>query len=184
MIALLLLATATTTVDRWVDDVVAGKGGLPSLRAVQEAAVSALELTPSDDAAGWDSRARWRGLVPRLEARFGTAADQSIRDGVTGTAWATSQGQNLGLDVAAKWELGELVFNDLELRANRERIARAARVALARERATTIYFERVRNLIALRTRPTEALVIEAARLDGMLAAVTGGLLRSGEEKRR
>jgi hypothetical protein len=176
MIALLLVGTTTAAIDRWIDDVVAGRDRLPSLAAVQEASVRALELTPSDSVEGWEARARWRGLVPRLEARFGTTADQSVRDGATGTAWQISEGQNLGVDVAAKWNLGELVFNDLELRANRERIARAARVALVRERATAIYFERVRVLIAARSAPTEALAIEAARLDGMLRAITGGLL--------
>jgi hypothetical protein len=178
VIALLLAGTTTTApqLERWIDDIVAGRDRLPSLRAVQEASVRALELTPSEDVEGWDARARWRGLVPRLEARFGTTADQSIRDGATGTSWQTSEGQNLGVDVAAKWNLGELVFNDLELRANRERIARAARVALMRERATAIYFERVRVLIAAQSAPTEELAIEAARLDGMLRAITGGAL--------
>src|SRR5688500_1579286 len=118
-----MLSTTTTAIDRLIDDIVAGKERLPSLRAVQDAAVAALELTPADDVAGWTSRARWRGLIPRLEARFGTTADQYIRDGVTGTTWSTSQGQNLGASVTTKWNLGELVFNDLELRANRERIS-------------------------------------------------------------
>jgi hypothetical protein len=179
MMPLLLLATTTTAVERWIDDVVAGRDRLPSLHAVQDAATRALELTPSDSAAGWDARARWRGLVPRVEARFGTAADQSIRDGVTGTTWSISEGQNLGVDVAAKWDLGELVFNDLELRASRERIARAARIALVRERATSIYFERIRVLMSLKTEPTEELLLQAAQLDAMLRAITGGLL---EEK--
>lgn len=181
MIGLLLLATATTAVERSIEDIVMGRDRLPSLQRVQEAAVAALELTPGEDVAAWESRARWRGLLPRLEARFGTGADQSIRDGVTGTTWSTSEKQNLGVDVAAKWNLGELVFNDLELRANRERIARAARIALVRERVTAIYFDRVRVLIAIRTEPTEELVLQAAELDGLLRALTGGLLE--KEKR-
>jgi hypothetical protein len=176
VIALLLASTTTTTLDRAIDDIVSGRDRLPSLERVQDAAVAALELTPADTVAGWDSRARWRGLVPRLEARFGTGADQTIRDGFAKTTSSISEGQDLGVDVAAKWELGELLFNDLELRANRERIARAARIALARERATAIYFDRVRVLIAMRAEPSEELAIRAAELDGMLRAVTGGLL--------
>jgi hypothetical protein len=172
MIAMLLIGTTTAA----IGEIVAGRDHLPSLSAVQEAAVRALELTPPDAVEGWDARARWRGLVPRLEARFGTTADQSVRDGAIGNAWQTSEGQNLGVDIAAKWNLGELVFNDLELRANRERIARAARIALVRERATAIYFDRVRVLLDQRMEPTDELALEAARLDGMLRAITGGLL--------
>lgn len=174
-VLLLLAATSTTALDRMIQQALAGEAGLPSLVAVQDAAVQALELTPSDEAESWARRSRWRGLVPRLDARFGTDTDHNFKDSGHST-WSTSEKQKLGVDVGARFELGELVFNDMELRANRERIARAARIALVRDRATKIYFERLKVWLLLKEEPTAELMVRAAELDGMLRAITGGLL--------
>lgn len=172
---IILAGTSTATVDRLIQRAVAGEEGFPSLAEAQEAAVRALELTPSDEVEDWAFRSRWRGLVPRLDARLGTDTDHSFKDGGT-SVWTTSEAQKLGVDVGARFELGELVFNDMELRANRERIARAARIALVRDRVTKVYFERLRVWLLLREEPTVDLVVRAAELDGMLRAITGGLL--------
>jgi hypothetical protein len=69
------------------------------------------------------------------------------------------------------------------LKASRERLARSAAIRLARERATRIYFQRVANLLEVRARPNAAALLEAARLDGLLQAVTGGRLVGPREKK-
>ena len=60
------------------------------------------------------------------------------------------------------------------------RLARAAAVRLARERVTQLYFQRVEVLVRMRLEPNLELVLEAARLDGLLDALTGGRLRARE----
>jgi hypothetical protein len=172
MIGLVAIASSTS-VEAFVARAVRGELRLPALAAVQEASVRALELPGAEDAGSWAARSRWRGLVPRIEAHVGTDADQSLRDGTT---VLFTEARGLGVDVGARWELGDVVFNDAELRANRERIARAARIALVRDRATDLYFDRLAVELALRESPTVELILEAARLDGLLRSITGGLL--------
>jgi hypothetical protein len=178
-----LTETASVS-ERWIDAVVAGRDRLPSLDAVQRAAVEALELPDREIARSWSSRARWRGLLPRLEASLGTDSDLDVRDSISSsTRRTTSEGQAFGARISARFELGELVFNDAELRANREALARASAAQLARERVTQIYFERVEVLAAQRTADSTPLRVRGAFLDGLLEAHTGGLLpKQGERE--
>lgn len=178
LLATLLGATVTsTTVEVWIEDAVAGRTELWSLAEVQSAAEDSLVLGDDEEVDGWTSRLRWRGLVPKLDVRFGTDTDLDIRDALTESAssW-TNTGRGLGLDVVVKFGLGDLVFADLELRANRERIARAAAIRLARERVTEIYFLRLQVWIANRLEPSYEHALEAQRLDGLIHALTGGRL--------
>jgi hypothetical protein len=179
LVTLLVLTTGTSTIPdhRFIEQVITGRGELPSLRDVQSAAVEALGVVSDENAASWPSRARWRGLVPRVEAQAGSYDGLDIRDALYGaTAYTTTDLHKLMLDLRARWELGELVFNDMELRANRETLARSAAIHLARERATKIYFERLEVLLKQRHEESASLALAAARLDGLLRAVTGGLL--------
>jgi hypothetical protein len=178
----LAAATSTNTLEQELALIVAGRGGLPSLAQVQEAAVAALALTDAEEVEAWSSRARLRGLAPTVDARFGTTTDLDVRGEVDGEGW-TRVGRGLGLDVSTRFNLGDLVFSDQELRASRERLARSAAIRLARERATRIYFQRVANLLEVRARPNAAALLEAARLDGLLQAVTGGRLVGPREKK-
>lgn len=179
----LTAATSTSTLEQELMLIVQGRGELPALVEVQEAAVQALELTEGEEVEAWSSRARLRGLAPTLDARFGTTTDLDVRGEVDGAGW-TRVGRGLGLDVSTRFNLGDLIFSDQELRASRERLARSAAIRLARERATRIYFQRVANLLELRARPNAEALFDAARLDGLLRAVTGGrLFGSGEKKR-
>jgi hypothetical protein len=183
MLLLASTVTSSVSVERFLDQTIAGRGALPSLADVQRAAVETLGVTSDSDARSWASRARWKGVVPRVDALVGNTDTIGIRDSWSRVvAHATTEGQRLGVDVRARWELGELVFNDLELRANRETLSRAAAIQLARDRATRIYFDRVEVLLQQRQEPTPALALTAARLDGLLRAVTGGKLdrRSSE----
>lgn len=184
--ALLLLAalpaeTATTTLQRWVDDAVAGRTELPALAEVQAAAEASLRLGDDDTVASWDANANLRALLPRLDVRFGTQRDVLVRDTLEGLDWART-GQGLGVDVAARWALGDLLLSDAELGIHKARLARAAAVRLARERVTQLYFQRVEVLVRMRLEPNLELVLEAARLDGLLDALTGGRLRARERE--
>lgn len=186
LLTTLFAATSSAAEQRLIDELVAGKGPLPSLAEVQRAAVDALALTPDSDASGWPSRARWRGLVPRVDLSAGTDDGLDVRSSAsTPTDPVTTQGHKLGLDLKARWELGELVFSDMELRANREALARAAAAQLAREHVTKLYFERLEIWLKQRTDGTPALALAAARLDGLIRAATAGRLdRPRKEKQR
>lgn len=173
-----LVGTSSDAGARLLDALVEGRAELPSLVDVQRAAEEALELTPSAEAEGWARRARLRGLVPDVEAGLGRDADLDVRGSSDdGSFKTTTEGRQLGVDVSVRFELGELVFSDLELRASRERLARAASVHLARDRATQLYFDRVEVALRLRDAPSTELLLSAARLDGLLDALTGGRLR-------
>lgn len=179
----LVATTSTHAIERFLDDTIAGRGALPSLAAVQSAAVASLGLTSDEDARSWPSRARWKGVVPRVEALVGNHAILDIRDSTSRlTTHATTEGQRIGVDIRARWEFGELVFHDVELRANRETLARASAVRLARERVTKVYFDRLEVLLQQRQGSSAALAIAAARLDGLLRALTGGRLEPGSSE--
>ena len=163
------ISTLETVVDAWVR----GQGRFPSLAAVQEAAEVALRLEPEHRARSWSDRARNRGWVPRLDVRVGTDSDRDVRAlGRVEESWTEERA--FAADVAARWSLGDIVFADVELRVNRERLARSAAVRLARERVTKVYFQRLEVELAMRVRREARLVLEAARLDGLLKALTGG----------
>lgn len=171
-------------VERWIRDAVAGRDALPALAGVQAAAVAALGLTDDEAASSWAARARWRGIVPRLDARLGTSQNVDVRSGADLGDLVTRDGRGLGVDFAARWDLGDLVFSDLEMRINRERIARSAAERLARERVTKVWFQRLEVLIRQRTSPEVDLALEAARLDGLLHALTAGRFRRGPRPNR
>ncbi|MBI4818237.1 MAG: hypothetical protein HY791_18380 [Deltaproteobacteria bacterium] len=172
----------------FVRRVVAGHDVLPSLLAVQEAAENRLGVEDEDDARSAGSRARTRGWIPRVDVAVGTDAGLDIRDSLTGATnrIATTDKRGFGVEVGLRFELGELLFSDSELRASRTSLARAASVRLVRERATELYFKRVEVLLEqkrLKERCARGdstdeprlleLAIEAARLDGRLRALTG-----------
>jgi hypothetical protein len=179
----LLAATSTAAEAALVARVLAGAGPLPPLAAVQEAAVAALALTPFDEVEGWARRARLGALLPRLDVRVGTDVALDVRSTPSGSGWTTS-GLGRGLDLAASWSLSELAFSDRELRAHRERVARAAIERLARERATRLYFRRLEILLEAAREPTVELLVEGAQLDGLLRAVTAGRLERPAEVKR
>lgn len=163
--------TPSTAIRRMVD----GKDTLPSLRQTQEAAERALRLEPEHRVRGWSERARNRAWLPRLDVRAGTDTDLDVRGlGQAGETW--TEGRGFGADVALRWGLGEIVFSDAELRINRERLARASVRSKTLERVTKVYFERVAAEFRLRSvsEPSFELLLEVARLDGLLAAATLG----------
>ncbi len=172
LLAMVLAASTQAELEAEIDAVLSGRGPLPSLARTQRAAVDALALVSDKEALDWSGRARWQGLLPRLEARFGTDQDLGIRD--DGGALRLTEARGLGLQFSARFNLSSLIFSDQELRASRIRLARSEVVAQARERVTKLYFERLKVLLQLRAQPSPGLVLEAARLDGLLRAMTGG----------
>lgn len=144
---------------------------LPRLDEVQAWAEAAAGPGPGRSAA---ARARWRAVLPDLTLRFGTDLDLDIRSATTRTV---SEGQGLSFDAWARWGLADLVFNVDELRVDRElRATRAAQIA-ARLRATELYFERLEVRARRRVRDSDELRRAAARLDGLLDALTAGAYR-------
>ncbi len=153
--------------------IVAGRGRLPPLALVQDGAERALRLEPEGRAEDWSDRARDRGWVPQVDLRVGTDSALDVRE--PGRLSEVYQDRRrFDARVGLRWGLGDVVFSDVELRVNRERLARSAAVRLARERATKIYFERLKvELLLLGEDPDPSLHLEAARLDGLLLALTG-----------
>jgi hypothetical protein len=179
------VGTATAPESAVIDAIVAGCGELPSLIEVQDAAVEALAIADEETARNWASRARWRGLAPQIDVAIASDADIDIRDSWEGALdRTTSSGRKLGLELGARFELGELVFSDAELRANREALARAATLSLARERATKLYFERIEVSLLARTNPSRELALAIARLDGLLRAMTGGRIEIPKKEKK
>lgn len=157
-----------------VEDWVNGRVGHPSLARVQRAAVAALRLEPEARVEGWSDRARSRAWLPRVDIRLGTDRNLDVRrPGSVDPTW--TEGQGLGADLALRWRLGGLVFDDAEIRVDGIRRRRSTMRRLAKERVTRLFFERV--TVELRRRepePPAELELEAARLDGLLDAATGG----------
>jgi hypothetical protein len=163
----------------WIADVVAGRGPLPALAEVQDAAERRLART--DDSESWARRARWRGAVPRLDVALGTDADLDVRDSfAVARTRTTVEGRGFGFEIGARWELGDLVFARDELRASREQLAREAARRLLRDDATELYFERLAVLIRQQRSPSPEHDLAAARLDAALRALCGPLGREGD----
>jgi hypothetical protein len=175
-VLILSALVASSTGAAWLDAVIEGRGELPSLADVQWAAVAQMTIPSDDETRGWAGRARLRGLVPELQLGVGTNSALSARDNLSASPTEIDTiGEGVTAHAQAKWTLGDLVFADVELRANREALARAAAIRLVKDRVTRIYFERVEVLARQRRAPSTELAIRAAQLDGLLRAYTGGL---------
>lgn len=158
---------------RWISEAIAGQHGLPSLAEVQAAAEAALGLGSEEEARGWARRARWRGLVPRLTAEVGSDRDRIVKDALTGSDY-TRAGAGVGAELGLRFELGRLVFSEAELKAYRLRMARRAAIRLALDEVTKLYFQRLEVELSRLEGDSAELQLEAARLDGLLAARLGG----------
>lgn len=165
--------TSTQAMADQIDSLVLGQGALPSLADVQAQAEAAMGLGTEAEMQQWASRARYRGLLPQLDVRFGSQRDVLVRDTIEGLDWARN-GQGLGINVAAKWGLGALLFADQEPRMQQERLRRSAALRLARERVTELYFERLEVELRLGAGASAEDLLLAAQLDGQLKALTGG----------
>lgn len=168
------LVDSSTLSAAWIDAVVAGRGPLPALAEVQAAAKANATIYSDAEVAGWSSRARLRGLLPGVDVAMGTDLDYGLRDAGS-TELTTTLGRGFTARLGARWSLGELIFSDTEMRAHRESTHRRAQIDLVVDRVTDLYFERLTVLVASCVRDSTALAIVARRLDGAIAALTGGL---------
>jgi len=180
-LALATPQTSTQAMAAQLDALIQGQAALPSLAEVQSQAEAAMGLGTDAEMQQWASRARYRGLLPQLDLRFGSQRDVLVRDTIEGLDWARN-GQGLGINVAAKWGLGALLFADQEPRIQQERLRRSAALRLARERVTELYFERIEVELRIREAASAEDLLLAAQLDGQLMALTGGRYQVRGEK--
>ncbi len=171
---IMALALTSTGTEVLLARIVSGRECMPSLEQVQSWASENMGLASVDEAEGWSTRARLRGLVPRVAARLGSDANVYVKDIVGDWAPTTSDRRALALRVEARFDFGDLVFADPELRANREAIARSAAERLLLEEVTRLYFERVALWLSHLLSSAPEKVVQLAALDGLLRAHTGG----------
>lgn len=160
--------------------------GEPSVEAVQQA-VAARHSRELERLGSLGRRARLAAWLPRLSADFERSERWTRVVGLTGSAETDylrlSPGNQMGL--RAVWDLDRLVFSRDELAAA-EGAARLARLRDEEvERATRLYFHRLRLKVDLALAPPgEARGRAAAQLDleqatAELDALTGGLFARG-----
>lgn len=180
MIAVALAQVASTStqgVAAWLEREVAGRGRLPALAVVLSEAETELDLANGDRRSGWATDVRWRAWVPTIDARIGTDRTIDVRDATT-TSVVTGEG--FGLQLRLRWSLADAVFNDSVLRVDKAQRAWAEARWRARDRLVQLYFRRLELELTLHEAPTPAALLQAARLDGLLRAATGGRARYGD----
>lgn len=156
---------------RIIQNIVLGKGSLPSLASIQEAAARAVQAGSEDEAEDWAQKARLRALLPDLKAELGSDQDRFVRAGYGNSDYIRT-GRGLRAEISLRFQLSGLLYSGEEIAVNRQRIARAAAIRLAVEAVTRVYFERLRVELELKLQSTPELWLKAAELDGLLAAMT------------
>lgn len=162
------------------------QAGEPSVEAVQRAAAAQLD-GERERLESLRRRARQAGWLPRLAAEVEHDERSARVVGFTGTSEADylrlSPGTRAGL--RASWELDRLVFSRDEV-AVAEAASRLARQREERvERATRLFFQRLRLKAELALAPPEGALerirgeLELARVTAELDALTGGLIARG-----
>jgi hypothetical protein len=163
--------------------------GEPSIAEVQEAAAREAERG-GPDVEGFPGRSRLSALLPRLTAEY-RKDDRSYRVvGLQGNSEVDYARFTPGVEftVRATWDLGTLVAATGEIAAANAASARAQRREAAVKRATTVFFDRRRAMLALVLEPPSTPLARAEaevavdRLTAELEALTGGLL--SRERRR
>jgi hypothetical protein len=154
--------------------------GEPRIEAVQRAA--AARAAPSrGDAEGWRHRARLAPLVPRIAAEYRHDVRVYRALGVTSSSEVDYVRETPGdaVEVRLSWDLEELVFSraELEAAAAAERAEEKRRAAV--ERATRLYYERLRLRVELAESPPAAareraeIVLKLEGVTAELGALTG-----------
>jgi hypothetical protein len=148
--------------------------GEPSIDEVQRAA--AARAAPSaDEAESWRRRARLAPLVPKVVAEYRHDERATHVVGLTGSSEVDYLRDAPGDTIAVRlaWNLDGLVFDRAELDAAAAAERAAARRRAAVERATRLYFERLRlKLDLVSGEPSGAI---RARMELELEAVTAEL---------
>ena len=159
---------------RALEELRQGRGVLPSLRSVLDAAERTLQGRSSSGRPSYVGNARLRAWLPMVQLRAGTDRDFGVRydDEVPDRR---TQAQNLAVDISLRWELRDALVNDVELRARRLHLSYVALWQRVRERVTRLYFERaVLELVPHAQKDSIDWSKQAASLDYQLFALTGG----------
>lgn len=175
LLVLGLVVSSTPSAEVW-RRMIQGTPTWPSLARTRTAAIQTLALPPSSEVDSWAQRARDRSWLPRVDVRLGTRGDQDVRSlGTASESW--TEGRDFGVDVSLRWGLAGLVFSEVEVRAHRERRARAVLLRRVVEEVTKVYLRRVEVELAP---STPDRVREGVRLDVVLDALTGGAWSTGD----
>ena len=160
--------------------------GEPRIEAVQRAA-AARAAPARGEAEGWRRRARLAPLVPRVAAEYRHDERVYRALGVTSGSEVDYVRETPGnaVEVRLSWDLGELVFSraELDVAAAAERAEEKRRAAV--ERATRLYYERLRLRVELAESPPTGARERAElllKLEGATAEL-GALTGLYEEKR-
>jgi hypothetical protein len=163
--------------------------GEPGIAEVQEAAAREAERG-APDVEGFPGRSRLSALLPRLTAEY-RREERSYRVvGLQGSTEVDYLRFNPGtaFTVRATWDLGTLVAARGEIAGAHASSARAQRREAAVRRATAVFFDRRRAMLALVLEPPATALGRAEaelavdRLTAELDALTGGIF--GREARR
>jgi hypothetical protein len=154
--------------------------GEPDIETVQRAA-EARAAASRADGESWRKRARIAGMLPRLVAEY-RHDDRTLR------AVGVSSGEEMDyiranpgdtVQVRLDWNLDGFVFGRSELPAAAAAEQAAAKRLAAAERATKLYYERLRLRVALAANPPSKgraradLELDLASVTGQLNALTG-----------
>lgn len=157
--------------------------GEPAVAEVQAAAAREAERDgPAID--GFPRRARLAGLLPRLtaEVRYDERSYRVVGLQGSGEVDYLRLAPGKAFLVRATWDLGTLVAARGELAAASAADARTRRRGAAVKRATTLFFDRRRAMLALVLDPPAGALARAEaelaldRLTAELDVLTGGLL--------
>jgi hypothetical protein len=161
----------------------AAGAGEPAIEDVQDAAARVADRAVPEEA-GFPGRARMAALLPRVtvEVRRDERSTRIVGLQTSGEVDYRNLSPGGAISITATWELGELVAARGELAAAQAEADRARRRAEAVRRATSLYYERRRERLALLVDPPPGTLERAEaelrieRLGAELDALTGGLL--------
>ena len=146
-----------------IKEAIARLDGEPKLERLKSAA---LKLADADvkGARGWMRATNWAAVLPvvKFTAEHDMERDESIdRYQDEPDRWGADTDRDLGLQVSAQWNLGEIVFNPDEVRVYGALANRAARREALLSVLVSYYFERrklqLTELVSPASDPMEAL---------------------------
>ncbi len=178
------LPKAGGAVGMTIKEAVARLAGEPKLERLKSAA---LKLADADveGARGWMQATHWAAVLPvvKFTAEHDMERDESLdRYQDEPDRWGADTDRDLGLQVSAQWNLGEIVFNPDEVRVYSALANRAARREALLSVLVSYYFERrklqLMELVSPASDPMKALDkrMRIEELTSLIDALTGGLL--------
>ena len=167
-----------------IKEAIARLAGEPKLERLKSAA---LRLADADveGARGWMRATNWAAVLPvvKFTAEHDMERDESLdRYQDEPDRWGADTDRDLGLQVSAQWNLGEIVFNPDEVRVYGALANRAARREALLSVLVSYYFERRKLQLTELVSPASDPMADLDRrmrieeLTSLIDALTGGLL--------